>query len=438
MTQTSVPILGFDSWTMGSHHFSRLLPALAKRGMTLKLVHLGSWGNDLGRPSHEKIGDLNVRDISSYGSNSLETVLDAERPRVVILLSTETFAHRALIRYCEQRSIKTLLLYHGLVNVQATDEPGASYRINQLAYARFVASKFGKLCRRTLPCYWRSLIRTGARQSDWLRFMSDVTRMAIGRHSVTAAADARTSKCGVYTQADSPHAIRTYNFERPDVHVVGNPDLERFGMTEKMLGCRVRESPADHSKTVMYIETGLVATGLVFAGFEAFRNHILNTSNILASQGITMIVKPHPATSRQLLVRSLQRSSVKVVSNCEFLPALQGCAACIVETTTLALIPALMGMPLFYANYDQLKDLRFGSVLTSYPRGYALRDVSKLSQMLCRAGAELEPTATDRWITSNAGPLPIEGMPDRVADLVVGMITEQRHKPGRETAAPRS
>ena len=422
----SASILGFDSWTKGARHFERLLPAFAMRGMALTLVHLGSWGNDRGRPDHEKLGGLDVRDISSYGTNSLETVLDMERPRVVILLSSETFAHRALIRYCEQRSIKTLLLYHGLVNVQATDEPDAGYTVNRLAHARFVASKLAKLCRRTLPCYCGALIRTRASPSDWIRFISDVTRLAFGVLSVTAAADARTSKCAVYTQADVSHAIRTYDFMPTDVHVVGNPDLQRFGLTDKMLGCRVRRSPADRSKTVMYIETGLVAAGFVFAGLEAFRDHILNTSRIMASQGITMIFKPkpHPTAIHQSLVQSLQGSSVKVLANHEFLPALQECAACIVEATTLALVPALMGIPLFYANYDQLRNLQFGPVLTSYPRGYALRDLSKLSQMLRTACEEFEPNEVERWIASNAGPLPIEGMPHRVADLVADMIPE--------------
>jgi hypothetical protein len=426
VTKANASILGFDSWTKGAHHFQRLVPAFATRGMALTLVHLGSWGNDPGRPGRETLGDLDVRDISSYGSNSLETVLDTERPSVVILLSTETFAHRALIRYCEQRSIKTLLLYHGLMNVLATDEPDGSCSINRFAYAKFVASKLGKLCRRTLPCYCGSLIRTRARHSAWTQLISDVARMAFGGHSVTAAADATTSKCAVYTQADISHAMRVFHVDPTDVHVVGNPDLERFGLTAEMLGCRVRRSPADCSKTIMYIETGLAAGGFVFASLEAFRDHLLNTAKALASQGLTMIFKPkpHPPAIHRFLVESLDGSPVQVITNHEFLSALQKCAACIVETTTLALVPALMAMPLFYANYDQLRNLRFGPVLISYPRGYALRDLTEVSGMLQRASEELDQAEVERWIASNAGPLPIEEMPHRVAGLVADMISE--------------
>ena len=81
--------LGFDSWTRGSHHFSRLVDALAKRDIELSLLHLGSWGNDKNQEPDCRIGKLRVRDISSYDGLSLSRILDEERPDVVIFLSTE-------------------------------------------------------------------------------------------------------------------------------------------------------------------------------------------------------------------------------------------------------------------------------------------------------------------------------------------------------------
>ena len=43
----------------------------------------------------ETIGDLPVRDISSYPKRGFPDILDAEQPDAVLFLSTETFAHRA-------------------------------------------------------------------------------------------------------------------------------------------------------------------------------------------------------------------------------------------------------------------------------------------------------------------------------------------------------
>ena len=105
---TTKKVLAFDSWTEGSRNFIRLLDPLKANGMSLKLVHLGSWGNEPDRPMHEKICEMEVCDIAFYPGGSFEAVLDIEQPDAVIMLSTATFAHRAFLRYCKQRSIPTL------------------------------------------------------------------------------------------------------------------------------------------------------------------------------------------------------------------------------------------------------------------------------------------------------------------------------------------
>ncbi len=421
MKQSTKKILGFDSWTKGSHHLERLLPAFSERGLTLTLVHLGSWGNEPGRPNQEKIGELEVRDISFYGAGSFEKLLEIEQPEAVIFLSTETFAHRAFVRYCHQKSIPTLLLYHGLVNVQVTNDQTGSYKLNKLAYARFVFSKLSKLAAHTFPCYVNSLLKTKAISKDWMRFILDVMRMAVGKSSLIAADDAKTSRCAVYTDADIEHAVRTYGFEAGEVIVVGNPDLTRFGLTQPMMG-RGLQRGAPHLKKIMYIDTGLVAVGLVFDGRQAFIDHLVSTSRSLVAQGETLLLKPHPAHNLEFLQKSLDGSGIELISNEDFLPKLQECAACIVEPTTLALVPALMGMPLLYANYNELEQLRFGPVLTSYPRGYMLESVSDVSEKLRKDAEEFDPRAIHDWIALNAGPLPAEAMPDRVANIVESMI----------------
>ena len=238
--------------------------------MSLLLVHLGSWGNDPGRAEREQIGALDVRDLASYGTASLAQLLDEERPAAVILLSTETFAHRALIRYCRQRSIPTLLLYHGLVNVQVTDDKRGSYGSNRVAYARFVAQKLGKVVRRTLPCYLRALLQTRASRRDWRRFGMDSVRLALGTSLRTKAADdSRTTACAVYTQADVEHAIRVFGFDASEVKVVGNPDLARLGLIRELLGSSL-SGGAVRSREIMYIDTGLPAVGLVFETWDVF------------------------------------------------------------------------------------------------------------------------------------------------------------------------
>lgn len=395
--------------------------------MTLTLVHLGSWGNDPGRPRQERIGELTVRDIAYYGTNSFERVLDREQPDAVIFLSTLTFAHRAFIRYCNQRSIPTLHVYHGLENVTVSDDRTGSYKIARLAYAKFVFSKLGKLFRHTFPCYVASLIRTKAKPKDWIRFISDIIRMAVGNTYLphTAADDAKTTKCAVYTNADIEHAVRVYGFKQEDVLAVGNPDLERFGVTESILGCRLQRPILD-LEAIMYIETGFAGLGLYFASPEAFIDHLRNTAQALDAQGKKMFFKPkpHPGRYVEFLQKNLDGSGVEFVSNEDFLAKLQECAACIVEPTTLAVVPALMGVPLLYAHYNELDQVKFGPGLTSYPRGYILHSVSDVSDILRKDSEEFDSKVLSDWIAVNAGPLPAAAMPDRVANVVLELINQ--------------
>jgi hypothetical protein len=414
-------IVGFDSWTRGAHHFERLLPALARRGAALKLVHLGSWGNDPGRPGQERIGELEVRDISSYGSTSLERMLDAESPDALILLSIETFAHRAMLRYCRKRGIPTLLLYHGLVNVQVTSDRTGSYGPRMLAHAKFVCSKLGKVVSRTLPCYLTALLRTHAGAGDWHRFVRDAARLALGRSAhrpaPDPASDATATMCAVYTEADVEHAIRSYAFRPDDVRIVGNPDLGRFGMTEQLLASRLAQEPPAPLR-LMYIDTGLVNNGLVFRSYDQFVAHLTLTGNAIAAEGAHMLLKLHPSHDEEFLRRRLAGTGAEIVSNRGFMSALQSAHACIVEPTTLAMIPGLLGMPMFYAAYGRLSALRYGPVLMSYPRGYLLTDIGTFGDQLSRARGSCDPVAVLDWIRLNAGPTPVEQMPERVADAV--------------------
>ena len=422
MPDRAVPfrILGFDSWTRGSHHFARLVEACTRRNASLRLVHLGSWGNDADRPLQERIGPLDVCDISLYG-HSLQRALDAERPDAAVVLSSQTFAHRAFLRYCRQRSIPTLLLYHGLASMQVTDDKKGSFSIDTWAYARFIASKLGKMVHRTLPAYAGSLWKTGAGGGDWLRFGGDIVRMARGSGSwqLATAKDARTDHCAVYTNADIEHARRVFGFEPHEVVAVGNPDLVRFGFSTDMLGSRLRAGASSPSQAIMYIDTGLVATGLVFDSQAKFVQHILGTARSLAAQGKTLLFKPHPAHDPEFLRSSFAAAGVEVVANENFIERLRDCAACIVEPSTLAVIPALMGVPMFYAAYADLSGLRYGPVLTSYPLGQLLRNIDDLSKLLADCPAMQNPEATQAWIARNSGPLPAEEMPDRVVDILV-------------------
>jgi hypothetical protein len=421
----ALKILGFDSWTGGWFNFARLLPAFAARGMSFSIVHIGSWGTDPSRPSREVIGDLEFRDVTFYPGKSFDQIIDDERPDAVIMLSTQTFAHRAFLRYCEQRAIPSLHLYHGIANVQVTDDAVGSHKVGWLSYAAYAVPKIGKLFRRTFPAYIAALRKTGAGTREWLRFGEDIFRMMRGGAPYVASIDARTTKGAVYTNADVEQAMRIYGFRAEDVAVVGNPDLMRFGFDDRSLGAHNR--PGTHElPCVMYVDTALANVGLLYKSYGSFLEHMVATADALRPLGKRLAFKPHPAHDVELLKARLGSRGIEIVPTEQFLPKLMECCACITETTSAALVPALLGMPMLYARYGELREQRFGPALTSYPRGYELYDLSRIEETLRRDREKLDARAVSEWIAFNSGPLPAGDMPRRVAAVVESMIAESR------------
>jgi len=424
MTYQPRKILGFDSWTGGAFNFARLLPALAERNMALTILHIGSWGSDPGRPSREMIGDLEFRDVSFYPGKNFDEILALEQPDAVLMLSTQTYAHRAFLRYCKQRGIPTLHLYHGVANVQVTDDTVGSHKIGLVSYAKYALPKVGKLIRRTFPCYIRALLKTGAKPHEWARFVGDVVRQARALPALRAADDAGTTKGAVYTNTDIEHAVRVYGFAERDVIAVGNPDLLRFGFGIEDLGTQNRRTL--DLEYVMYIDTALAIVGLLFKSEESFIEHLVQTAQSLRPLGKKLAFKPHPAHDAAFLARSLDGTGIEIVPNDRFVARLKDCCACISETTSVALIPALAGLPLLFAQYGELREQRFGPALTGYPRGYKLENLEDIGDIL-RADAErADHKAISDWIEFNAGPLPAQDMPRRIAGVVQSMITDAK------------
>jgi hypothetical protein len=240
--------------------------------------------------------------------------------------------------------------------------------------------------------------------------------------ALRAAADAGTTKGAVYTNADVEHAVRVYGFSESDVIAVGNPDLLRFGFCVEDLGTQNRR--ALDLEYVMYVDTALAIVGLIFKSEESFIEHLARTARSLQTLGKRLAFKPHPAHDTAFLERSLEGRGVEIVTNEQFVTKLKECCACITETTSVALIPALTGMPLLFARYGELREQRFGPALTSYPRGYALQNLEDVGSVLRTDADRFDQKAVAAWIEFNAGPLPAEDMPRRIAGIVETMIAQ--------------
>jgi hypothetical protein len=270
-----------------------------------------------------------------------------------------------------------------------------------------------------------ALLRTKASVQEWIRFVYDVSKLASGLPiwQPNVAEDAKTTKCAVFTEIDRHHAHRVYRLELSDIVAVGNPDLIWFGVSQEMLASYTAAGSEGNKTEIMYIDTGLTMQGLVFQDVQEFVNHLCRTSIALEAQGFKMCLRAHPAHDQQALQKLLAKNGIEMISSEELTPRLRRCAACIVERSSVTVVPALMGIPLLYANYGQLNDLRFGPVLMTYPRGHILRDLAAVRGILEGIWKKEDAGLLNDWITANSGPLPAELMPERVASILNGMMT---------------
>lgn len=414
-------VLAFDSWTGGSSKYNRLVKALRDRGYQLLLIHLGSWGGDENHPQEEMIVDLHVRDISYYKGLGFDEIIEVENPVAVIFLSNDVFAHRAFNRYSLSKGIPTLRLYHGLVKVQAVG--GArQYKTNFWSQLRFVLARIPKGLFKVWPCYIKAMWRTNATLADWWRFFADMVSQVRGHYIAVAAKDCQTTECAVYAPADVSHAIGKYKHSPEQVHVVGNPDIMAFGLTYEHMGVAATADCCERIE-VVYVDTGLIYAGMVYDSSDDFFAHLSATRDALKAQGRSMSVKLHPQHFRTDLPNRLSAAGMEVLNNDNFVPRLQQCAAAIVEPSTAALIPAIVGVPLMLAHYGKLSGQAYGEVLLEYPRARLLDDPAQLNSLLEAEAACLDAQAVMAWIRHNAGPLPAHLMPDRVAEVVDRMVT---------------
>lgn len=418
-------ILGFDSWTAGSHHFARLVPALEFRGYRLILLHIGSWGHDKGRPAEEIISGMLVRDISFYQGKKFYEIIEQENPVGVLFLSVRSFAHVAFLRYATHKGIPTCHLYHGLVRVQAVDiNQGQAYRINPVNQLGLIVQRSAKNISILIPAYLWALVRTWDPHQHWLTLVVMLAEKALSRVISPYLPGTETDIGCVYTPADVPHMESTYHVPENRISVVGNPDLIVFGVEESDLAAAM-DGRAEMSGEVIYISTALVEGGLVFSSNKDFINYLLTIRDGLGLQGYRLVAKLHPAQLLTDLPEQLISRGIDLCDSHEFKIRLLQASCAITEPSSAAMIPALLGVPLFLSNIGPLAGQKYGEVLTTHPMARHLHNLDRFDTQLAEIKRVTTRQAVLDWIKENSGPLPASEMPGRVAEAIDQMVRKQ-------------
>ena len=418
-------LLVFDSWTAGSIHIIRLLEPLAARGIDVVFAHVGSWGDDPGRPAREIISGLEVRDIRHY--RGLTDILETERPDGVLFLSLDPLLHRAFNRYCRQRRLPIVNLYPGLWSVQNYEQLGMD-QDHRWAYWAWVAGRAARATRYAIPGYIRSLLRTGASAAEWKMFLAEFVHKAKGTANLRAPADAASDAICVYNEHDARHAVRKYQVARDRVTLVGIPDLIKFGGLNESVGAYAFRAD-EASPTVVYIGTGRRGTRLKLADEQVYVEHLTQTADVMGRMGKTLVCKLHYSRTDAIAAVSAGRHPhLRACGDADFISELQASCGAIIEPSTAALVPIVMGKPVFLAQYGRLAGLTFGPALAGYPRSRSIETFDGL-----RVIAEPVPSPADLMtsILEVAGPQPAAAMPERVADVIAHTLRPI----GRKSAA---
>lgn len=410
-------IIGIDGWTAGSRHFERLVPAFEEMGYRLILIHVGSWGHDVGRPKEEWKGQLLVRDISYYEGKSIPEIFSIERPSAVLFLSTRSFVHMAFNRYAKFMEIPSCHLYHGVVAVQAY-EKGQAFRSNFFRRLALLRDRIFKNIFLIIPLYARCLMQTSAPLSCWIDlFTEPVSKLVNVGHGQRVLRDTTTDIGCVYIEADVDHMIRTYRVDRNNIFVVGNPDIASFDMHDSDFMAQSLENGSER-REIIYIETALLAVGSVFSSADEFIDHLEYCRALVNSAGYDFVVKLHPATELSDLPARLNCLGFALCPQKSFVMRLRQAAAAISEPSSAGLIPALIGLPLLLCQLGKLAGQEFGAVLRNYPRSRFLSNARDLPSTLTDIKVSDDRGNVAEWIRQNAGPLPASKMPNRVAIAV--------------------
>lgn len=299
------------------------------------------------------------------------------------------------------------------------------YKTNIINQVIYVLSRVPKALTKVWPLYAHALYITKARTSDWVRFLSDIINLTKVKYISIAAPDSKADGCAVYTDTDVRHAVKKYSYASSDVHVVGNPDLSRFNLTTEMLGCAATNQRKANSE-ILYVDTGLIYAGMVFANADDYLLHLTTLAKTLAMQGLSFAIKLHPDHHRTNFPARLVENGIRVVSNEDFVSSLLNCRAAMVEPSTAALIPALLGLPLLMVAFGKLEEQKYGKVLTDYPRGDLLTDAKSTLECIKRLESGTSGDLKE-WINVNSGPLPAAEMPSRVAGLINKIVNDNKY-----------
>lgn len=355
--KSRLKVLFLDSWTKGIHNFLPIAKGLAKEGIESLLVHRGSWGSQPEQPAEECINGLMCRDISYYQTRFVYSMLKKECPDVVLILTTNYIADRAVILAARALGIKSCFLMHG---IRATGEEKELSRASAHEHLmRLRWQRIRKYVSYTVPNYFLSglqsepgfLFRPGPYRLIWNTFRKPSEYVLTPPPSPEMHCDMALVWANIYKEL----FCKDYGYPEDRVRVVGHPPLDAVFRLKKRAPKPERKHDfldkmgiLKEAKICVYFEDSFVEAGFKNWTAESRMDHLEEIAEICHQAGRLLVVKLHPVTDSSLLESHFRNDSRVVFIHNTDLPLLvYSCESVIAHISSTVNIAICLDKPVF-------------------------------------------------------------------------------------------
>lgn len=378
----TVDVMYFDYWTRGIRHFSKIDDFVRAAGLSSLLVHLGSQRGELAE-TDQIISGVKCADISFYDSN-LVTMLQTEKPRVVLLLNNQT-EDKIIIRACRNMGIKTVFLMHGVLSTKDHIDQGV----------KIIDSAFGISDRlNRLPKYvrlFRQYVRA-AMTNDVADSLDHEIYLYLLRQAISPGGnllgkwiykDSCADFALVYSENDRVLFASKFGYSEDRVDVVGNYNLDDLYYVHE-LKSNTKETVASVSGNyIVYVENGFSDPKFTVSGWteDLVADEVEGLASVCEDLGYQLILKLHPSSDYSTLVeRVAQNKIIKTVLHCDLAELIVGSFCVLGQSSSVLMMALAVRKPVIILDIPPL-DLK-GTFYKDQNLGLVVKSIEEFREVL--------------------------------------------------------